>query len=265
MRVVITGASRGIGRATAMKLAVNGATAMTLCDIAYLDELEELAAGLRSAGCKVRTLKADMARPNDPARVIAAAAKAMGGIDAIVGNAGITAPGRLVDLDVATWDRVFNVDLRANWLLGKAAHPHLKRSRGAVVMLASMAGVMPQLPTGAYSPAKAALMMLTEMMAMEWAPDGIRANSVCPGFVHTSMTDAIYRQPRLARDRARLVPLGRVATPDDIADAVAFLLGPQASYITGQALLVDGGLTRSILNHVPGVAATPPGKPKGKK
>ena len=260
MRVVITGASRGIGRATALKLAADGAEALTLCDVAYLDELEELATNLRTSGCKVRTLRADMAKPNDPARVIAAAVKAMGGIDGIVGNAGIAAPAKLVDLDLATWDRIFDINLRANWLLAKAAHPHLRKSKGAIVMLSSMAGIMPQLPTGAYSPAKAALIMLTEMMAMEWASDGIRANSVCPGFVHTSMTDAIYSQPKLARDRARLVPLGRVAKPGDIADAIAFLLGPESSYITGQALVVDGGLSRSILNHTPGVAASPKGK-----
>lgn len=260
MRVVITGASRGIGRATALKLAADGAEAMTLCDVAYLDELEALAADLRTSGCKVRTLKADMAKPAAPARVIAVAAKAMGGIDAIVGNAGIAAPARLVDLDLATWNRVFDINLRANWLLAKAAHPHLKRSKGSIVMLASMAGKVPQLPTGAYSPAKAALIMLTEMMAQEWAPDGIRANAVCPGFVHTSMTDAVYSKPALARGRARLVPLGRVARPSDIADAIAFLLSPQASYITGQSLLVDGGLVQSILNHVPGVAATPKAK-----
>jgi glucose 1-dehydrogenase len=260
MRVVITGASRGIGRATAVKLAADGAEALTLCDVAYLDELEALAADLRVSGCKVKTLKADMAKPNEPARVIAAGAKAMGGIDAIVGNAGVTSPAKLVDLDLATWNRIFDIDLRANWLLAKAAHPHLKRSRGSIVMLASMAGVVPQLPTGAYSPAKAALIMLTQMMAMEWAGDSIRANAVCPGFVHTSMTDAIYRKPKLARGRARLVPLGRVGKSEDIADAIAFLLGPQASYITGQALLVDGGLVQSVLSHVPGVAATPKGK-----
>ncbi|MBS0550548.1 MAG: SDR family oxidoreductase [Proteobacteria bacterium] len=260
MRVVITGASRGIGRATALKLVADGAEALTLCDIAYLDELEALATNLRTSGCTVKTLRADMARPTEPARVIAAAAKAMGGIDAIVGNAGITAPSKLADLALETWNRIFDIDLRANWLLAKAAYPHLKKSKGSVVMMASMAGVMPQLPTGAYSPAKAALIMLTEMLAMEWAPDGIRANAVCPGFVHTSMTDAIYTQPRLARGRAKLVPLGRVAKPGDIADAIAFLLGPHASYITGQSLIVDGGLTRSILNHVPGIAATPKGK-----
>ena len=132
MRVVITGASRGIGRATALKLAADGAEALTLCDVAYLDELEALATNLRTAGCKVRTLKADMARPSEPARLVAAAVKAMGGIDAIVGNAGITAPGKLVDLDIETWDRIFDVNLRANWLLAKAAHPHLKRLTGRV-------------------------------------------------------------------------------------------------------------------------------------
>lgn len=257
MRVVITGASRGIGRATAVKLAADGAYAMTLCDVAYLDELEALAKELRTSGCKVLTLKADMAKPAAPAKVIAAGAKFMGGIDAIVGNAGITAPGRLADLDLATWNRVFDINLRANWLLAKAAYPHLKRSKGAVVMLASMAGKVPQLPSGAYSPTKAALIMLTEMMAQEWAPDGIRANAVCPGFVHTSMTESIYSKAALARGRARMVPLGRIAKPGDIADVIAFLLSPQASYITGQALLVDGGLVHSVLNHVPGVAATP--------
>jgi glucose 1-dehydrogenase len=257
MRVVITGASRGIGRATALKLAADGAEALTLCDIAYLDELEALATNLRTSGCKVKTVRADMARPKEPARVIATAVKAMGGIDAIVGNAGITAPGKLADLDVETWDRVFNIDLRANWLLAKAAYPYLKKSRGSIVMLASMAGIVPQLPHGAYSPAKAALIMLTEMLAMEWGPDGIRANAVCPGFVHTSMTDAVYSQTRLARERTKMVPLGRIAKPGDIADTIAFLLGPQSGYITGQSLLVDGGLTRSTLSRVPGVAATP--------
>ena len=260
MRVVITGASRGIGRATALKLAADGAEALTLCDVAYLDELEALATNLRTSGCKIHTLRADMAKPNEPARVIAAAVKAMGGISGIVGNAGIAAPARLVDLDVATWDRIFDINLRANWLLAKAAHPHLRKSKGAIVMLASMAGVMPQLPTGAYSPAKAGLIMLTEMMAMEWGPDGIRANAVCPGFVHTSMTDAIYSQGKLNRDRKKMVPLGRIAKPGDIADTIAFLLSPQSSYITGQALLVDGGLLRSTLSRVPGVAATPKGK-----
>ena len=105
------------------------------------------------AGCKVKTLRADMARPNEPARVIAAAVKAMGGIDAIVGNAGITAPARLVDLDVATWDRIFDIDLRANWLLARRRTAS-QESKGSIVMLASVAGVMPQLPTGAYSPAR---------------------------------------------------------------------------------------------------------------
>src|SRR5262245_61707200 len=100
MRGVITGASRGIGRATAVKLAADGVQALSLCDVAYLAELAALAVELRTAGCKVKTLRADMAKPKEPARVIDIAAKAMGGIDAIVGNAGITAPSKLVDLEV---------------------------------------------------------------------------------------------------------------------------------------------------------------------
>ena len=198
MRVVITGASRGIGRATALKLASDGAEAMTLCDVAYLDELEELATSLRTSGCKVRTLKADMAKPTEPAKVIAAAVKAMGGIDALVGNAGITAPSKLVDLDLATWNRVFDINLRANWLLAKAAHPHLKRSKGAIVMLASMAGVVPQLPTGAYSPTKAALINLAETLYIDLAPLGIGVSVVNPGFVETPLTaQNTFRMPAL--------------------------------------------------------------------
>jgi NAD(P)-dependent dehydrogenase (short-subunit alcohol dehydrogenase family) len=92
---------------------------------------------------------------------------------------------------------------------------------------------------------------------MEWAPDGIRVNAVSPGFVHTSMTDSLYRQKKVAEGRRKLVPLGRIATPEDVANAVAFLVSAEASYITGQSLLVDGGLVQSILNHAPGAADTP--------
>jgi glucose 1-dehydrogenase len=257
MRVVITGASRGIGRATALKLADKGAKQILVCDVAYLDELDALAEELRARSVTCRTLKADMAKPDQPGKVIAAAAKAFGGVDVVVGNAGIAAPAKLVDLELATWDRIFNINTRANWLLAKAAWPHLKAARGSFVVIASMSGVVPQSPTGAYSPAKAALIMLAQLLAMEWAPDGIRVNAVSPGFVHTSMTDSLYRQKAVAQGRRKLVPLGRIATPEDVANAVAFLVGPEASYITGQSLLVDGGLVQSILNHAPGMAATP--------
>ena len=258
MRIVITGASRCIGRASAFNLVrKHGARQVMLCDVAHLDEMAALAKELKGLGVDCRTMKADMARPDAPAKVVTAAAKAFGGIDAVIGNAGIAAPARLVDLDLATWDRVFNINTRANWLLGKAAYPHLRESRGSFVVIASMSGMIPQSPTGAYSPAKAALIMLAQLLAMEWAADGIRVNAVSPGFVHTSMTDAIYKQPKLARGRAALVPLKRIASPDDIANVVGFLVSAEANYITGQSLLVDGGLVQSILNHVPGIAATP--------
>ena len=117
-----------------------------------------------------------------------------------------------------------------------------------------MSGSHPHANLGAYGPSKAAVIMLARVLAQELGPDGIRVNTVSPGMVRTGMTARVYADPRIAAERDALVPLGRVATPEDIADVVAFLLGPDARYVNGHDLVVDGGVSGTLLGHLPGLA-----------
>lgn len=252
MQVIVTGAASGIGRATAFRLARDGASRegrpaqILLVDIAK-EKLEEVAALLRAEGAVAEIHVADLGDAAVATGVVNAAHRAFGGLEALVSNAGIIQRSSLLDLSVADYERSFAINTRATWLLAKAAHPLLAASKGSIVATASISGHEPTPPLGAYSASKAALIMLVRQMAVEWGPDGIRCNTVSPGSTHTAMTDARYSDPVQREAAAQRNPLRMVGSPENQAAAISFLLSPDAAYITGIDLLVDGGLATMLM------------------
>ncbi len=263
MRVLVTGASPGIGGVTCKTLAKaaiarGNSVQIAACEVRETDAVLSLADDLRQMGAEAIVLTGDLRDPDVPARLVADAVKAFGGLDAVVGNAGITSPSPLAELELVNWDRVMNINLRGNWLLAKAAHPHLKKSaeqsrNPGFVGVASMSGMRPHRGMGAYSMSKSGTIILCEVLAQEWAADGIRVNCVSPGMIRTPLTETTYRDNAIASARTALVPTGRIGMPEDIANAIAFFLGPDAGYITGQNLCVDGAFATSILSQIPGL------------
>ena len=259
MRVLVTGAASGIGRATCVRLARDAKTAGRAARVAAVDfgavgPAGGLVAELRALGADALPLHGDMGTADAPGRAVAEAVQRFGGLDGLVSNAGINRPGPLVEYAVEDWDRLFAVNTRATWLLAKAAHPTLCASGGAIVAVGSMSGTHVHAGLGAYGPSKAAVIMLVRVLAQEFGPDGIRVNTVSPGMTRTGMTARVYADPRVAAERDALVPLGRVATPDDMAAAIAFLLSPDARYVNGHDLIVDGGVTGNHLGRLPGLS-----------
>ena len=244
-RVIVTGAARGIGRAIALRLAQDerrqGQCARLLLADMLGDELESLAEELRAEGVDVCTVGGDMADPALPERIVSAANARFGGIDAVISNAGMAIPAPMLDYRLEDWDRVFAVNVRAAMLLGQAAHPGLKASRGCLVITTSISGSHATVPLGAYSASKAAALMLMRQFALEWGPAGIRVNAISPGMTQTPGTAVIYSNPGAKAKREARIPLRRVAQPEDMANAVSFLIGPDAAYVHGQDLVVDGG------------------------
>lgn len=260
MRAIITGAARGIGQAIAHRLVQhNGGGATATCLVLadqHADELEALADVLRQQGARVETRTGDLADVDFPQR-LADAAEAFGGLDAVASNAGLAIHRPLLRYSTDDWDRCFAVHARAPWLLAKACHAALKVSRGAFVITASISANHPTPPGGAYSPSKAATLMLARQLAVEWGPDGIRVNTVSPGMTLTPMTHAAYTAPGVMAQREARIPLRRIGQPEDVAAAVAFLMGPDAAYISGADLVVDGGLVNTLMAYNPGWAPAP--------
>jgi len=264
MRVLVTGAASGIGRATCLRLARDAASRGTKAQVAAVDVaasagLDALDTELRGLGAEALLLRADMGTAEGPARAVGEAVARFGGLDGLVSNAGVNRPGALVDYSVEDWDHLFAVNTRATWLLAKAAHAALKAARGAIVATGSMSGTNAHANLGSYGPSKAAVIMLVQVLAQEFGRDGIRVNAVSPGMVRTGMTARVYEDARIAAERDALVPLGRVATPEDMADVIAFLLGPDARYVNGHDLVVDGGVSGNFLGRLPGIAQIPRG------
>ncbi|MBI2202633.1 MAG: SDR family oxidoreductase [Candidatus Rokubacteria bacterium] len=256
MRVLVTGAASGIGRATCLRIAREHGSAATIAavDLAAAPGLDAVVEDVKKLGAEALSLRADMASAVDPGRAVGEAVARFGGLDGVVSNAGVNRPGALVEYAVEDWDRMFAVNTRATWLLAKAAHPALTASRGAIVAVGSMSGSHAHANLGAYGPSKAAVIMLVRVLAQEFGRAGIRVNSVSPGMVRTGMTEKVYQDTAIAAARDALVPIGRVAMPDDIADAIAFLLGHDARYVNGHDLVVDGGVAGNHLGRLPGIS-----------
>lgn len=236
---LITGASRGIGRAAAQRLAQDG---YAVC-INYLERrdcAESLAAELAAAGCRAMTFQADVADRAAVEAMAAAVRAAFGPISLLVSNAGIAGQMQIQDVTESQWNRYFDVNVKGAYHAIQAVLPDMLHAHaGAIVTVSSMWGLRGASCEAVYSATKAALIGLTRSVAMELAPSGIRANCVAPGVVNTDMVQ-ILGQETLG-ELARMTPLGRLGTPEDIAAAIAFLASDAASFITGQVLTADGG------------------------
>ncbi|MBB3178667.1 SDR family NAD(P)-dependent oxidoreductase [Variovorax sp. Sphag1AA] len=259
---LVTGAPGGIGRGICFALieqAQRDGAAIHITAAASRpgERLDRLVDELRSAGATATGVAGDLTDPSSCADIVGQAIDRGGDLSALVCNAGASGPGRLADLPAAQWDRTFNLNVRAVWLLAQSARPSLARTGGSITAIASMSAHLPHPGYGAYAPAKAALVMLCRQLAQEWAHEGIRVNSVSPGMIRTPLTEAAYEDEETHRGRRALVPLGRIGTVADIGATVAFLASAGASYITGQSIMVDGGISDHMLSLIPGR----PGKP----
>jgi NAD(P)-dependent dehydrogenase (short-subunit alcohol dehydrogenase family) len=229
-RIVITGAASGIGRRTAQLFAAEGA-ALTLLD-RTLDGLAETARETRALAAE-----ADVTDEASVARAVEQGAKAMGGIDGIVNAAGIVIRGSVLEIGVADWRRVLDVNLTGTYIVVRCCLPWLTKAPFAtIVNIASGQGLLPNTPDmTAYAASKGGVVNLTRALAAELAP-AIRVNSICPGMVNTPMTAGGQRD-------VAPYALKRVAEPLEIAHAILFLTGGESSFVTGAALAVDGGRT----------------------
>ncbi|HTU03358.1 MAG TPA: SDR family NAD(P)-dependent oxidoreductase [Candidatus Sulfotelmatobacter sp.] len=242
---LLTGAGSGIGRATARLFADRGGAAL----IADLNEAgaRETALSILAAGGKSEAIRCDVTRWADVQAAVEAAQRTFGKLDVVVHCAGILRAKRLEESTEAEWGESIRVNLDAAFLVTKAALRALReQGGGALVHISSRMALQVKEEHGAYAAAKAGVMQLTRMAALEGAPHGVRVNCVCPGFVDSPMTrnsgpkDAVDAQ---FAGWAKVCPLGRAATPDDIAKAILFLASEDAAFITGVALPVDGGRT----------------------
>src|SRR3954468_20954319 len=257
MKVLVSGGSRGIGAAVCVRIAEAALARgerpkIAVCGRESSEPQEEVARSVRALGGDAIALSGDLGDIDAATNLVDAAVSEFGGLDALVANAGVASPGNICDLSVAEWDRMFAINVRGAWLLAKSCYPHLKKSRGAACFTSSMSGQVPHAGSGAYSPTKAALTMLAQTLALEWAPEGIRVNVVSPGMTHTPMTEKMYADPAIKKRREDIIPLARIGNPVDIANVIEFLVSPLSGYVTGQDICVDGGFSKSILSHIPG-------------
>lgn len=236
---VVTGGSRGIGYAVGSALAREGA-ALTLCGRDGV-ALEKVAAELETRGAQVLGIKADVTESVEVERVIEACLERFGALNILVNNAGITRDNLLLRMKDAEWDAVLDTNLKGAFYCTRAAlRPMLKQRGGRIINLTSVVGVMGNPGQANYAAAKAGIIGLTKATAKEVASRGITVNTVAPGFVETDMTHAL--DPDLQGRIRSQIPLGRFATPEEVAELVVFLASDRAAYITGQVIHINGGL-----------------------
>jgi NAD(P)-dependent dehydrogenase (short-subunit alcohol dehydrogenase family) len=245
-RALVTGGTTGLGFAIAERFLAEGARVVITGRDAELGRQAEQALGPGS-----RFVCADAADPDAVASSVADAASHLSGLDVLVNNAGIGVTARLIDTPLADYERVMNVNVRGCLLYAQHSHPHLARSRGCMIHIASDAGVWGEQETGLYSVTKAAVVMLGKMLALDVGADGVRSNVLCPGDIWPGMR---HMAPPGEEDRGEggewpVPPVGRIGEARDVAAAAVFYASQDSAFITGTTLLVDGGMTAGYLQR----------------
>ena len=239
---VVTGGAKGLGRATVEALAERGASIVIMDRDAHA--LSEAAAGTAAYGPEHMTLQVDVTREQSVDAAFAQVQSRYGRIDILVNNAGIAIRRPTVELDLADWQSVVDVNLTAVFLCSRAAaRSMIVAGRGSIVNLSSIMGLSGGglYPNISYQATKGAIVNLTRALAIEWAGHGIRVNAVAPTWVRTELTRNLVENPELLSRMLAMTPMGRLAEPADVAQAIAFLASDHASMITGHTLPVDGG------------------------
>ena len=247
---VVTGGGGGIGRAVALSLARAG------CRVAAIDRdergLEVTRTELLKLGRDHVVTACDTSNTDSVTSASETIEKALGPCHVLVNTAAVLRPGGLDTLSLAEWNAVLAVNLTGYFLCAQIFGRQMRaQGRGSIVHVSSVAGSNAQGHSGAYSVSKAGVIMLSQQLANEWGPHGIRSNVVSPGLVITPMSQAFYDTPGVTERRKAVVPMRRIGMPQDIADAVIFLASPRSAYVNGSEMLVDGGFVRMLMNLVP--------------
>jgi NAD(P)-dependent dehydrogenase (short-subunit alcohol dehydrogenase family) len=250
MVCVVTGAGGGIGQGIAEAFTLAGAKVAVLdLNPAGIDASVD---AIKAAGGQAIGVKCNVADPDSVARAAEQVEQSLGRCNVLVNNAGFIRYGRLEDLAPEDWSAMMDVNLRGYLVCAQVfGRQMLAAGSGAIVHVASIAASEPHELCSAYSASKAGVVALSQQMALEWGPRGVRSNCVSPGLIRTPLSEEFYAQPEIGETRRQAVPLRDIGTPSDIADAVLFLASSRARYICGSNLVVDGGLTQTAMLRVP--------------
>jgi glucose 1-dehydrogenase len=247
---VVTGAASGIGAAVARSLAQVGAR------VALLDRdlagCEKVAGELMASGSSAIAVACDTSQAADVAAAANRIQGEMGLCYALVNNAGMLRAGSLLGVSVEDWNAVLAVNLTGYLLCARAFGAQmLAQGRGSIVNVASVSGQTPQANSGAYSASKAGVLLLSRQIAVEWGPQGVRSNAVCPGMIRTALSARFYEEPGFEAKRALVTASRRVGEPQDIADVALFLASPRSAYVNAADIVVDGGMSSMLMDMVP--------------
>jgi 3-oxoacyl-[acyl-carrier protein] reductase len=236
---LVTGGAQGIGKAVALLLAQNGAD-IVVSDI-NLDKAEETAREVQALDRKALATKVDVATLGDVEKMVDTVLEQFGRVDILVNNAGITRDKLILRMTEEDWDAVLNINLKGTFNCTKAVVRHMSKQKyGKIVNIASVVGEMGNAAQANYAASKAGVIGFTKTIAREFAQRGINVNAIAPGYIETPMTDSL--PDKVKEELKRLIPLDRLGKPEDVAEAVLFLVSESANYITGHVLNVNGGI-----------------------